>query len=173
MSDKLKKFQCPACGHEATAVQLPRRCGSCGAAVRDLLRQRANEERYQDRFSIVWFLIAVGVTSILTAAVIIGLPIVVRALDFEGSAGMMVAVPVWFASGLLVGLISPGRTFAEPAVAATLVAGPTVYFLIQSETVKTMPLFLYLLMAALGIFFATIGAYAGERVQMGPPQSMG
>lgn len=133
-----------------------------------MLLQRAMDERYQDRFSFVWFAVALGVTSIMTAAIIVGLPMVVPKFDFEGSAGMMMAVPVWFASGLLVGLISPGRTFAEPTCAAVLVAVPTVMFLIQSETVKTMPLYLYILFSALGVFFSLVGSYAGERVQMGP-----
>jgi hypothetical protein len=164
-----KTFACPTCGHSHSGSDAPRRCASCGAPVRELLAQRALEERYQTRFSVLWLLIALGVTAILTAAIVVGLPIVVSAFDFEGSAGMMVSVPVWFASGLLVGLMSPGRTFAEPACAAGLVAVPTVWFLIHSETVKTMPLFLYLLLSALGVLFALIGSYAGERIQMGPP----
>jgi hypothetical protein len=133
------------------------------------LIERAKEARHQDQFSFLWLLVSLLVTAVLTAAVIVGLPLVARALDFEGSAGMLVAIPVWFASGMLVGLISPGRTFVEPACATALVAAPTVLFLVQSETVKTMPVFMYLLFAALGVFIAWVGSVAGERVQMGPP----
>ncbi len=32
-----------------------------------------------------------------------------------------------------------------------------------------MPLFMYLLLAAIGVMFSLIGTYAGERIQMGPP----
>jgi drug/metabolite transporter (DMT)-like permease len=70
---------------------------------------------------------------------------------------------------MLVGLISPGRTFIEPVVATFLVAMPTAFLLYQSQTVKTMPVFMYVLMSALGVLFTLIGSYVGERVQMGPP----
>jgi len=32
-----------------------------------------------------------------------------------------------------------------------------------------MPLFLYLIFAGIGILLALIGAYIGERIQLGPP----
>jgi hypothetical protein len=98
-----------------------------------------------------------------------GLPEVIPALDFEGSAGMLVAIPVWFLGGMLVGLISPGKTFIEPVVAAFLIAIPTAMVLFNTQTVKTMPWFMYFLMSALGVMFTLIGAYIGERIQMGPP----
>jgi hypothetical protein len=66
-----------------------------------------------------------------------------------------------------VGLISPGRTFAEPVVAAFLVALPTAFLLFQGQTVKTMPLFMYVLFSALGLLFTLVGAYTGERIQLG------
>src|SRR5688572_32018726 len=53
---------------------------------------------------------SLAVVGILTAAVVVGLPMIVPAFDFEASAGMMLAIPVWFVSGMLVGLISPGRS---------------------------------------------------------------
>jgi hypothetical protein len=66
-------------------------------------------------------------------------------------------------------MVSPGRTFVEPAVASLLVAIPTTFLLIQSQTVRTMPVFLYLIFAAIGILLTLIGAYMGERIQVGPP----
>jgi drug/metabolite transporter (DMT)-like permease len=69
---------------------------------------------------------------------------------------------------MLVGLISPGKTFLEPVVATFLVAMPTAFMLFQGQTVKTMPAFMYVLMSALGVLFSLIGSYAGERVQVGP-----
>ena len=101
-------------------------------------------------------LIAILVQSVLTAALVVGLPMVVSALDFEGSAGMVVAIPVWFVGGMLLGMISPGKTFIEPVVAAFLVAIPTVFYLAKSQTVRTMPLFMYIIMAAIGILFTLI-----------------
>ncbi|MEN9580541.1 MAG: hypothetical protein RJA70_3550 [Pseudomonadota bacterium] len=168
-----KHLICPSCGHKNVLPLAKNRCVSCGAAVDDLdapqSRREEQDERYrQTAFNGVWFLVSLGITGVLTAAFVMGLPMVVRGLDFEGSAGMMVAIPVWFASGALVGLISPGKTFIEPVAATFLVAFPTIFLLVRSQTVKTMPVFMYVLMAALGVLFALIGAYAGERIQMGP-----
>ena len=115
--------------------------------------------RYQqDGFSIVWMLIALLVQSVLTAALVVGLPMVVPILDFEGSNGMTVAIPVWFLGGMLLGMISPGKTFIEPVIAAFLVAIPTVFYLAHSQTVREMPLFMYIIMAAIGVLFTVIVA---------------
>jgi drug/metabolite transporter (DMT)-like permease len=70
---------------------------------------------------------------------------------------------------MLVGLISPGRTFIEPVAAAFLIAIPTAFFLYTDQTVKTMPAFMYVLMSALGVLFTLVGSFVGERIQMGPP----
>jgi hypothetical protein len=107
--------------------------------------------------------------TVTTAAFVMGLPMVVPALDFEGSAGMLVSIPVWFFGGMLIGLVSPGRTFIEPMIAVFLVAIPTALLLYSGQTVKTMPAFMYVLLSALGVLFTLIGAYVGERVQTGPP----
>ena len=82
---------------------------------------------------------------------------------------MLVAIPVWFLGGMLIGLVSPGRTFIEPMLAVFLVAIPTAFLLYVNQTVKTMPAFMYILMSALGVLFTMIGSYIGERIQMGPP----
>jgi hypothetical protein len=66
-------------------------------------------------------------------------------------------------------MISPGRTFIEPTIAAFLVALPTTFLLVQSQTVRTMPTFLYVIMSGIGILFTLIGSYIGERIQLGPP----
>jgi hypothetical protein len=126
--------------------------------------------RYQQEgFSVLWCGIALVVQAVLTAALVVGLPSVVSALDFEGSNGMVVAIPVWFVGGMLLGMISPGKTFVEPVVASFLVAMPTVFYLARGQTVRTMPLFMYVIMAIIGVLFTLIGAYIGERIQMGPP----
>jgi len=122
----------------------------------------------QEGFSVLWCGIGIVVQAVLTAALVIGLPMVVGALDFEGSNGMAVCIPVWFVGGLLLGMISPGKTFIEPVVAAFLVAIPTVFYLAKSQTVRTMPSFMYVIMALIGVMFTLVGAYLGERVQMGP-----
>jgi hypothetical protein len=168
------KILCPSCGFSNTPPLANNRCISCGAKIEDLkrslTRQEELERRYQQEgFSPSWFGIAFVIVAVLTAAIDMGLPMVIPLFDFEGSAGMLVSIPVWFVGGMLVGLISPGRTFIEPVVATFLVAMPTAFLLFQSQTVKAMPAFMYVLMSALGVLFTLIGSYVGERVQMGPP----
>ncbi len=165
---------CPSCGAKNSPVPANGRCVSCGATMEALKPTRGGEaerhRRYQqDGFSVVWMLLALLVQSVLTAALVIGLPMVVGALDFEGSNGMAVCIPVWFVGGMLLGMISPGKTFIEPVIASFLVAIPTVFYLAKGQTVRTMPLFMYVIMALIGVLFTLIGSYIGERIQMGPP----
>ncbi len=162
---------CPSCGVKNWASSRAARCASCGGPLGGLVEEPATEEgHYQQRgFNFLWFLISVVVMAVLTLAILVGLPRLVPVFDFEGSAGMLLSIPIWFFGGLLVGLISPGRTFAEPATAVLFVAAPTAFLLHQGQTVKTMPTFLYVLFSALGILFALVGAYAGERIQLGEP----
>jgi hypothetical protein len=167
-----KTIICPSCGFKNTA---PGRCVSCGAKMESLgslsrSREEELERRYQQEgFNLIWMIIAFVVQGVLTAALVVGLPMVVPSLDFEGIYGMYVCVPVWFLGGLLVGMISPGKTFIEPVVASFMVAIPTVFYLVRTQTVRTMPTFMYVIMALVGVMFTLIGAYIGERVQMGPP----
>jgi len=169
-----KPVTCPHCGFQRSPPGSVR-CASCGAKIDETTRaKRSREEdlasRYQQEgVSLRWLFIAFVVQGVLTAALVFGLPMVLPLLDFEGQNGMLICIPVWFLGGLLVGMISPGRTFIEPAVAALLVAIPTTFLLIQSQTVRIMPVFLYLIFAAIGILLTLIGAYMGERIQVGPP----
>lgn len=169
-----KPVTCSSCGYKNPPSPAGGRCASCGAAFdrASLAPSRPSGEvaQYQQEgFSFVWMLIALGIQAILTAALVVGLPLVVPIFDFEGWHGMLVSIAVWFLGGLLTGLISPGKTFIEPLVATLLVAIPSVTYLVDSQTVRTMPTFMYVIMAALGVLFGMIGAYTGERIQMGPP----
>lgn len=167
---------CSSCGFKNSPVPANGRCISCGANIDPLDRStpRSREEelerRYQQEgFSPLWLTIGIVVQAVMTGALIIGLPLVVTTLDFEGGNGMLVTIPTWFLGGVLIGLISPGKTFIEPVVATFLVAMPSVFYLVHSQTVRTMPTFMYVIMAAIGVLFTLIGAYIGERIQMGPP----
>ncbi len=171
---KPQTVNCPSCGVKNSPVPSNGRCVSCGANMEALkpsaTAERDRQRRYQQEgFSVLWCVIALVVQSVLTAALVIGLPMVVAALDFEGSNGMVMAIPVWFVGGMLLGMISPGKTFIEPVVASFLVAIPTVFYLVGGQTVRTMPLFMYVIMALIGVLFTLIGSYIGERIQMGPP----
>jgi hypothetical protein len=170
-----KTVTCPSCSFKNTPPPANHRCGSCGAKMDNLgrasrTREEELERRYQQEgFSMPWLLISVLVQGVLTAALVIGLPMVVTLFDFEGGNGMLVTIPVWFLGGLLVGLISPGRTFIEPVVASFCTALPTVFYLVRTQTVHSMPTFMYVIMAAIGVLFTLIGSYMGERIQLGPP----
>jgi hypothetical protein len=172
MADSTSTHACPSCGALNTAAAPGARCSSCGAKLHEARPSRHEDperaHQHQDGFSLAWCGISLLVVGILTAAVVIGLPMVVPLFDFEGSAGMMLSIPVWFVSGMLIGLISPGRTVLEPVIATFLVAMPTAFLLFTGQTVKAMPAFMYALMSALGVLFALIGSYAGERIQVGP-----
>lgn len=160
---------CPACGAPNTSTTPDQRCSACGARSDGAAGQEEAERGYhQEGFSLTWCGISLLVVGILTAAVVMGLPMVVPLFDFEGSAGMMLSIPVWFVSGMLVGLISPGRRVLEPVVATFLVALPTAFLLFTGQTVKVLPYWMYVLLSALGVLFSMIGSYAGERIQLGP-----
>ncbi len=170
---KASTITCTICGFGNNPTG-SKRCGSCGSAIDSsaIERKRAedSDRRYQQEgVSVRWMAIALTVQAILTAALVFGLPLVITAIDFEGGNGMLVCVPVWALGGTLVGMISPGRTFIEPFVASFLVAIPTAYLLHANQTVRTMPTFLYVIMAAIGVLFTLIGAYVGERIQLGAP----
>jgi hypothetical protein len=168
-----KNVVCQSCGY-SNAVGT-KRCVSCGAKLAGLAaversKQEQLERRYQqETFSLTWLLLAIVVQAVLTGAVVLGLPQVVSTLDFEGSHGMLASIGIWFLGGMLVGMISPGRTFLEPFIASFVVAIPTVLYLYRSETVFTLPPFLYCVLGLIGVLFALIGSYLGERIQMGPP----
>ncbi len=170
-NNKPKVVNCPSCG--AKNPTKAKRCGSCGSSMEDLKpihdEQRARDRRYQQEgFSVLWAVIALAVQGVLTGAIIVALPQALDAIDFEGSYGMALSIPVWFLGAMLVGLISPGKTFVEPVVASLVVAIPTVFHLYGSQTVRTMPWFMYVVMALIGVLFTLVGSYVGERIQMGP-----
>jgi len=167
-----KTTPCSSCGVPIPDTMPHAHCPSCGVSSVEESEaggQAGPSRPRRTRFSLLWFTISFWVTFVLSAAVLIGLPMVVPLFDFEGSAGMMLAVPLWFLSGMLVGLVSPGHTRLEPAVATALLAVPTGLYLFSQQTIKTFPGFLYVLFAAVGVMFALVGAYWGERVQFGAP----
>jgi hypothetical protein len=169
MADKL--VVCPSCGFGKNPTGSTR-CVSCGSKIEAQAKGRAADDvgRYQQEgLSVRWLAIAILLQGLLTAAIVFALPRMITALDFEGGNGMALCIPVWFLGGLLVGFISPGRTFLEPMVASFIVAMPTTFLLIQSQTVRVLPTFLYVILAANGVLFTLIGSYIGERIQLGAP----
>jgi hypothetical protein len=127
----------------------------------------AQRGREAPKFNPASFATSLAISLLLTGAILFGMPRVVPALDFEGSAGMMVAVPTWFVGGFLVGLIAPPGSLVELVCAVLFVAAPTAFLLFEGQTVKTMPAVLYAVLALVGLLFAVIGAHLGERWQRG------
>ena len=90
------KIICPSCGFSNTTPLANNRCVSCGAKIEDLkrslTRQEELERRYQQEgFSLLWFGVSIAIMSVMTAALVMGLPMVIPAFDFEGSAGMRIS----------------------------------------------------------------------------------
>lgn len=172
MATAPKSIPCQSCGYAKNPPGSVR-CVSCGLKLEELVKDKASNDTrarsyQQEGVSPTWLAVAVVVQALLTCAIVFGLPMLVPLFDFEGGSGMAVCVPVWFAGGFVVGLISPGRTFVEPTLASFLVAMPVTYLLVESQTVHVLPTFLYVVLAGIGVMFTLIGAYAGERVQVGP-----
>lgn len=64
---------------------------------------------------------------------------------------------------------SGAHVFVEPGIGTFLVAVPSTVLLVQSQTVRLMPTFLYVIFGAIGVLLTLIGSYVGERLQLGPP----
>jgi hypothetical protein len=165
--NKKPAIACAVCGFVDRTHATLGRCSSCGAKFEGLPTNKVPNTR-RSAFNWEWFAFSLGVSALLTAAVVYGLPNLIPLLDFEGSAGILVAIPTWFVGALLVGLSAPGKRLFEPVVATLVIAVPTVTLLYRGQTVKTLPLFVYLLLAMVGLLFALLGAHAGERLQVSP-----
>jgi hypothetical protein len=122
----------------------------------------------QEGFSALWVLVSLLVQAVLTGALLFALPIALPALDLGGYHGITVAVPVWLVGGVLIGMISPSRTYAEPVAGTVVVAIPAAAYLHAGQTVWTMPWFMYAIFAVMGVLFSLVGTFAGQRIQMGP-----
>lgn len=176
MASEKDQIVCHVCGfkNEATAE----RCVSCGAKLEELsgaysTEEEAKKKSQQEGFAIQWAAIAFVVYLVLQAVVLVALPFVIDAYDPQGFSALMVSVAVWFVGGILVGWISPGRTFIEPAVGALFAVVPTVWWLVQTTPSApehlgggfqlTMPA--YVIGGLLGGMISLFGAFLGERLQ--------
>jgi hypothetical protein len=166
-----EEITCPMCGFKNPADL--ERCHSCGARVEALTATYSAEEEHarryqQDTFEWKWALIGAALFSGLQLLVLGILPGIISSFDPQGIGGLMLSVPVFFAGGIVVGVISPGKTFVEPAVAAMLAAIPTLTVVaIRTPDGAFEPTLLaYIVCAAMGIMTALFGAFLGERAQM-------
>jgi hypothetical protein len=166
------EITCPMCGFKNPADR--ERCQSCGARVEALSGSHADEDsharRYQqDDFEWKWALIATAVFSALQGVVLGVIPLAVKAFDPQGLPGLMLSVPIAFVGGVIMGAISPGKTFVEPAVGAMLASVPMIAIIaaITPSGAFEPTLLAYVICATMGIMMALFGAFLGEKIQSG------
>jgi uncharacterized membrane protein YhdT len=166
-----REILCPMCGGRNPADV--ERCRSCGAKVEELTSSYSAEEeqarRYQqDHFEWRWALRATAVYLIAQTIILVGLPFIISSFDPQGLPGLLISVVVWFFGGIVVGFVSPGKTFVEPAIGALLAVIPTVSYLAITTPDGFQPTLLaYIVTALLGVMISLFGAFLGEKMQMG------
>ncbi|MET0286769.1 MAG: hypothetical protein ABW352_19970 [Polyangiales bacterium] len=163
---------CPMCGFENQTAA--KRCVSCGAKIEafglgEYTEEEALARRFeQESFEWKWAGIACGIYLALQLVVLVILPMVISAFDPQGLGGLGISVLIWFLGGIVMGLISPGKTFLEPAVGAALACLPTIAYQRAITPEGFEPSMLaYIVSGLLGIMISLFGAYIGERIQMG------
>ena len=66
---------------------------------------------------------------------------------------------------VIVGRLSPGKTFLEPPVGALLAVLPTLAYLDSIADVHELPKLAYVVGGLLGILATLMGAFLGEKLQ--------
>lgn len=161
---------CTVCG--SSNKEDAERCASCGARLERLsLSEMSPEEkaaaRYQQQtFSWKWVAVSLAIYLVLQGVLIGLLPMVIPNYDPQGIAGMAITWGTWFLGGLTVGLVSPGKTFFEPVVAAVIAAFPTVAVLMKLSDVDQITMLSGVFGGMIGVMITLMGAFLGELVQM-------
>lgn len=161
---------CTVCGEENPETNT--RCRSCGARIEKLVRELTQDEiharRYQqDTFEWKWVVISFVLYMILGAIVFIALPMVITNYDPQGIAGLVIAGGIWFLGGIVVGILSPGKTYLEPPVGALLAVVPTLMYLDSIGDVYRLPSLAYMVGGMIGVMTTLMGSFIGERLQPG------
>jgi hypothetical protein len=172
MATAEREITCPMCGFKNP--ESIERCRSCGAKVEELSSSYSEEEAYERRYqqdSFEWKWAVRSALAFLAAQVVIlvGLPFVVRTFDPQGLAGLLISVGIFLVGGIGVGLVSPGKTFIEPAVGALIAVIPTASYLAMTTPEGFQPTLLaYVVAGSLGVMFALFGAFLGEKISGSP-----
>jgi 4-amino-4-deoxy-L-arabinose transferase-like glycosyltransferase len=164
---------CSVCGSKNPASS--KRCASCGAKLEALgeglltAEEQAAKRYQQEGFLWKWAFVSFAIDFALAfvAFVILRFALSSSGYDPQGLPGIMMMVGIWFVGGTIVGVASPGKTFLEPAVGALLAMLPTVGWLIYIDEVARLSFLAYLVSGLIGVMVALIGAFLGERLQMG------
>ena len=158
------------CGFKNPADQ--ERCRSCGAKVEILTAHYTAEEEHarryqQEDFEWKWALMGAGIFTVLQGLVLGLLPKAISSYDPQGLSGLMLSVPIFFIGGIVMGVLSPGKTFVEPAVGAMIAAIPTMGVVsIRTPDGFEPTLLAYIVCAIMGVMTALFGAFVGEKYQM-------
>lgn len=158
---------CTICG--AKNEEGSTRCVSCGAKLDTLAltaEEQAERAGQQTTFRWSWVGISVAIFAVLQAIAIGLLPMVIDAYDPQGLAGLMISAVIWFVGGMIVGAISPGRTFIEPVVAALIVVVPTILWINVRSDVHAVSFLSMLVGGMLGVMVTILGSFIGEKLQM-------
>lgn len=176
MATSKDQIVCHVCGFKNDPKS--ERCVSCGAKLEELSgAYSAEEEAYkrgqQETFAIKWAAISFVIYLVLQAIVLMALPAVIDAYDPQGTDALWISLVVWFVGGVIVGFMSPGKTFVEPAVGALLAVIPTVWWLVLTTPSApehlgggfqlTMPA--YVVGGLMGGMISLFGAFIGEKLQ--------
>lgn len=171
MAATASEIVCPMCGFK-NAANAPR-CVSCGAKLDNLGAADYTEEEelarrhQQEGFEWKWALISFGIYMALQTVILAILPLVISTFDPQGLAGLGISVAVWFFGGIIVGFVSPGKTFIEPAVGALFAVVPTItYLMIKTPEGFDPSLIAYIITGLLGVMISLFGAFFGEKIQM-------
>ena len=173
MSTTEREITCPMCGFKnPEGIE---RCRSCGAKVEELSTTHSEEEGYERRYqqdNFVWKWAIRSALAFLVAQVVIlvALPFAISSYDPQGLAGLLISVGIFLAGGFGVGLVSPGKTFIEPAVGAMIAVIPTAAYLAITTPEGFQPTLLaYIVAGSLGVMLALFGAFLGEKASAGGP----
>lgn len=152
------------------------RCVSCGAKLESVsvdysAEEEAARKNQQTGFEIKWVVAAFGVYFVFQAIALAVLPAIIPAYDpFQNVWGILISSLTWFIGGIVVGFVSPGRTFLEPAVAAVIAVIPTIGYLMWRTPGEPgdgfdPSLMAYTVGGLIGVMVSLFGAFLGEKVQ--------
>jgi len=169
MASEPREITCPMCGFKNP--DSASRCRSCGARVEAPTGGYSVDDAYerrhqQDQFEWRWALIACGLYLVAQWVALVPLQRFIPNFDPQGLPGLMISVGIWFLGAVLVGVISPGKTFLEPAVGAAIAVIPTIVYLEATTPEGFEPTVLaYTVTALFGVMLALFGAFLGEKLQ--------
>ena len=169
------EITCPMCGFKNPADQ--ERCRSCGAKVEILTASYTAEEEYarryqQEDFEWKWAMIGAVLFAALQGLVLGLVPQLIGSFDPQGLQGLMLSVPIFFVGGIALGIVSPGKTFVEPAVGAMIASLPTMAVVsLRTPNGFEPTLLAYVVCAIMGVMTALFGAFVGEKWQMSSAKS--